>query len=127
MCKGNIQFSNVNASKIVRDVDASIKNSLSGFENAVMTLDVKIKEAVKDSFASFKEELKAEIDTEFQAIEDRIHTFEQSSGMAEDNNTLKDLVTAEVATLKEALDEQFENCVKAIIAEYRERKKNNLI
>ncbi|KAK2721934.1 hypothetical protein QYM36_002488 [Artemia franciscana] len=104
MCKGNIQFSNVNASKIVRDVDASIKNSLSGFENAVMTLDVKIKEAVKDSFDSFKEELKAEIDTEFKAIEDRIHTLEQSSGMAKDNDALKDLVTAKVATLKEALD-----------------------
>ncbi|KAK2723076.1 hypothetical protein QYM36_003316 [Artemia franciscana] len=127
MCKGNIQASNVNAFEIARVVDVSIKKSLSGFENAVMTLDVKMKEAVKDSFASFKEELKAEIDTEFQAIEDRIHTFEQSSGMAEDNNALKDLVTAEVATLKEALDEQFENCVKAIIAEYRERKKKNLI
>ena len=127
MCKGNIQASNFNAFEIARVVDVSIKKSLSGFENAVMTLDVKMKEAVKDSFASFKEELKAEFDTEFLAIEDRIHTFEQSSGMAEDNNTLKDLVTAEVATLKEALDEQFENCVKAIIAEYRERKKNNLI
>ena len=76
MCKGNIQFSNVNASKIVRDVDASIKNSLIGFENAVMTLDVRIKETAKDSFASFTDELKAEIATQFKAIEDRIHTFE---------------------------------------------------
>ncbi|KAK2722975.1 hypothetical protein QYM36_003239 [Artemia franciscana] len=123
MCKENIQASNVNGSKIARVVDASIKNSLSGFENAVMTLDVKMKQAVKDSFPSFKEELKAEIDTEFQAIKDRIHTLEQSLGIAKNINALKDLVTAEVATLKEALDEQFENCIKAIIAEDRERQK----
>ncbi|KAK2708747.1 hypothetical protein QYM36_014374 [Artemia franciscana] len=88
MCKRNAQASNVNASKITQVVDASIKNSLSGFENAAMTLDVKI----KDSFASFKDELKAEIDTQFKAIEDRIHTLEQSSRIAKDNNALKDLV-----------------------------------
>ncbi|KAK2703375.1 hypothetical protein QYM36_018162 [Artemia franciscana] len=126
MCKGNTQGSNVNASEIARVVDASIKNSLSGFENAVKTLDVKIKEAVRDSFASFKDEIKAEIDTQFKAIEDRIHTLEQSSGMAKDNNTLKDLVTTEVATLKKTLDEQFENRVKAMIAEDRERQKRKL-
>ncbi|KAK2716169.1 hypothetical protein QYM36_010670, partial [Artemia franciscana] len=114
---GNTQASNVNASEIARVVDASIKNSLSGFENAVKTLDVKIKEAVKDSFASFKDEIKAEIDTQFKAIEDRIHTLEQSSGMAKDNNTLEDLVITEVATLKKTLEEQFENRVKAMIAE----------
>ncbi|KAK2710909.1 hypothetical protein QYM36_012171 [Artemia franciscana] len=117
MCKGNTQASNVNASEIARVVDASIKNSLSGFQNAVKTLDVKIKEAVKDSFASFKDEIKAEIDTQFKAIEDRIHTLEQSSGMAKDNNTLKDLVTTQVVTLKKTLDEQFEIRVKAMIAE----------
>ncbi|KAK2703605.1 hypothetical protein QYM36_018002 [Artemia franciscana] len=126
MCKGNTQGSNVNTSEIARVVDASIKNSLSGFENAVKTLDVKIKEAVKDSFASFKHEIKVEIDTQFKAIEDRIHTLEQSSGMAKDNNTLKDLVTTEVATLKKTLDEQFENRVKAMIAEDRERQKRKL-
>ena len=85
MCKGNTQANNVNASEKAQVVDASIKNSLSGFENAVKTLDVKIKEAVKDSFVSFKDELKAEIDTQFKAIEDRIHTLEQSSGIAKDN------------------------------------------
>ncbi|KAK2726811.1 hypothetical protein QYM36_007603 [Artemia franciscana] len=126
MCKGNTQASNVNASKIARVVDASIKNSLSGFENAVKTLDVEIKEAVKNSLASFKDELKAEIDTQFKAVEDRIHTLEQSSGMAKDNNALKDLVTAKVATLKEALDEHFENRIKAMIAEDRERQKRKL-
>ncbi|KAK2716122.1 hypothetical protein QYM36_010634, partial [Artemia franciscana] len=122
MCKGNTQASNVNASKIARVVDVSIKNSLSGFENAVKTLDVKIKEAVKDSFASFKDE----INTQFKAIEDRIHTLEQSSGMAKDNNTLKDLVTTEAATLKKTLDEQFENHVKAMIAKDHERQKRKL-
>ena len=48
--QGKYQASNGNASKITRVVDASIKNSFSGFENAVKTLYVKIKEAVKDSF-----------------------------------------------------------------------------
>ncbi|KAK2705097.1 hypothetical protein QYM36_017216 [Artemia franciscana] len=126
MCKGNTQASNVNASEIAQVVDVSIKNSLSGFENAVKTLDVKIKKAVKDSFASFKDEIKAEIDTQFKAIEDRIHTLEQSSGMAKDNNALKDLVTTEVATLRKTLDEQFENGIKAMIAEVHERQKRKL-
>ncbi|KAK2713551.1 hypothetical protein QYM36_009432 [Artemia franciscana] len=79
MCKENIQASNVNASKIAQVVDVSIKSCFSGFENAVKTLDIKINEAVKDTFASFKEELKVEIDTRFMGIEDRIHILEQGS------------------------------------------------
>ena len=78
------------------------------------------------TLASFKDEIKAEIDTQFKTIEDRIYTLEQSSGMAKDNNTLKDLLTTEVATLKKTLDEQFENRVKAMIAEDRERQKRKL-
>ena len=46
--------------------------------------------------------------------------------MAKDNNTLKDLVTTEVATLKKTSDEQFENRVKAMIAKDRERQKRKL-
>ncbi|KAK2706909.1 hypothetical protein QYM36_014816 [Artemia franciscana] len=67
-----------------------------------------------------------EIDNQFKTIEDRIHTLEQSSSMAKDINALKDLVTAKVATLKEALDEQFENRVKSTIAKDQERQKRKL-
>ncbi|KAK2707875.1 hypothetical protein QYM36_015528 [Artemia franciscana] len=111
---------------LISRVVARMKNSLSGFENAVKILDVKIKEGVKYSFTSFNDGLEAEIDTQFKALEHRIHTLEQSSGMAKDNNFLVDLVTAKVAILREALDEEFENSLKAMIAEDYERSKRKL-
>ena len=47
--------------------------------------------------------------------------------MAKDNNALKDLMTAKVATLREALDEQFENRVKQWLPRIVKDKKENLI
>ena len=102
----------------MRVVNVSIKNSLSGFECAVKILGVKIKETVKDSFASFRYELKVETDTQYKAIKDRVHSLEQSLLRAKDNNTLKDLVTSKVATSREALDKQFENHVRQYLPLY---------
>ncbi|KAK2708781.1 hypothetical protein QYM36_014406 [Artemia franciscana] len=118
-----------NALEIAQVVDASIKNSLSGFENAVKTLDFKNKEEVKDIFkiTTFKGELKAEINAQFKAIKDKIHTLELYSGTAKDNNALKYLVSAEVATLREAIDKQFKNSVKATIAKDHERQKKKTL
>ena len=96
----------------------SIKNSLSGFECAVKILGVKIKEAVKGSFASFRYELKMETDTQYKAIKDRIHTLEQSLPRAKDNNTLNDLVTSKVVTSREASDKQFENHIRQCLPLY---------
>ena len=87
---------------------------------------LRLKRQLRTLFASFKDELKAEIDTQFKAIEDRIDTLEQSSGKAKEYDALKDLVTAKVATLREALDEQFENRVKAMTAKDRERQNRKL-
>lgn len=125
MCKGNPKGS-VNASEIAKIVDSSIKRSLGGLDDTIKNLDVKIKEAVKDSFLSLKDELKAEIDTKFTGLEDRVRSLEQHSGAATDQKVLKDLVTAETTALKEALNEQFESRVKALIFEDRDRQKRRL-
>ena len=80
---------------------------LSGFwsdlEATIGDLDTKLKEAVKESFSSFKDELKGKIVLKFKDIEHHVGNLEQFSGTAMDQEQLKDLLVAEVTTVKKIL------------------------
>ncbi|KAK2718556.1 hypothetical protein QYM36_005777 [Artemia franciscana] len=87
-------------------------------------LDTKVN--VKESFSSLKGELKGKIISKFKDILHHMANLEQFSGTAMDQKLLKDLVGTEVANIKNNLNTEFENKVRALIAMDYDRQKQKL-
>ena len=124
VCKGN-----AHSGASAAEIQAIVNKTLEPLEpaiTAVQDLDIKIKNAVKQSFSEFKEEFKKDIDAKFKDVETRITSLEEAPGAASNPDLLQKLIKSQVESLKDEMNQQLESHVRILIAEDRDKQRRKL-